>query len=114
MPAIVVALNLALHLGTIQDYLSSRTLPETALLPWEAEMRHTLWLHLHAVSRLHRCLIVTVVDDSRMPKVFMQMIHVFQNRFLARHHDVVDAAEMLRVFWQPDTARVGDHGYLEP
>lgn len=106
--------TLVLHLGTIQDTLSSRTLPETSLLPGKAEMRHTLWLHLHAVPRLHGCLIVAILDDGRMPKVLVEMIHVLQNRFLAGHNNVIDRAKMLRVFREPNTARVWDHGYFEP
>lgn len=66
-----------LDLDTFQNWLRFFALPPPLpIFSREAVQVHALWLHLHTVSCLRRGLIVSILDDSWMVEMLMQMINI--------------------------------------
>lgn len=51
-------------------------------------------------------LYLPVLNNTRIKKVFMQMIHILQHTLLPTHNDIVNRAQMLRVLGQSHATRV--------
>ena len=80
--------------------------PADTLLARVLELVHALRLHLNTVSRLGRSGVVTVLDDTRVEEVLVQMVDVFEHTELAADNNVIDGAQVLSVLGKTDTTRV--------
>ena len=90
------------------------TLPPTdTLLARVLELVHALRLHLNTVSRLGRGGVVTVLDDTGVEEVLVQVVDVLEDTELTTDDNVVDGAQVLGVFGETDTTRVRNDRYTE-
>jgi hypothetical protein len=65
--------------------------PTDALLSRVLKLVHALRLHLNTVTGLCGCGVVTILDDTGVEEVLVQVVDVLQHRQLARDDDIVDS-----------------------
>jgi hypothetical protein len=87
--------------------------PTDTLLARVLELVHTLRLHLNTVSRLGGSGVVTVLDDTRVEEVFVQVVDVLEHTELTTDDNVIDGAQVLCVLGKTDTTRVRNDRYTE-
>lgn len=99
---------------TLEDRSSLLTLPPTdTLLARILKLVHALRLHLDTVSRLGRSGVVTVLDDTGVEEVLVQVVDVLEHTELTADDNVVDGAQVLCVLRETDTTRVRNDRYAE-
>jgi len=99
LPMSAVA-NLPSYPLPFQDWSCFLALPEASCIARVAEFFHAGFLHLNAISRLGRRLVVAILDYGGMVEVLMQMVNEFQYGLFARYHDIIDCAQVLGIFWK--------------
>ena len=72
-----------------------------------------LRLHLNTVSRLGRGGVVTVLDDTGVEEVLVQVVDVLEHAELTTDNNVVDGTQVLGVFRKADTTGVRNNRHTE-
>lgn len=99
---------------TLEDRSGLIALPPTdTLLARVLELVHALRLHLNTVSRLGRSGVVTILDDTGVEEVLVQVVDVLEHTELSTDNNVIDGAQVLGVLWQTDTTRVRNNRHTE-
>lgn len=103
----------SLNLLSLQNWLRLLTLPPPVLPTRERELLHTLRLHLNTIPRIHRRNIISILNNTGMEEMLMQMVHIFEHTLLATNNHIINCAQMLRVFGQTHTSRMRNNWDVE-